>query len=392
MEMRVAVVLEHRFKSTADGRVWTDGPFPYSFFIRYLDQFDQVVVVARVQAMGEPNPRWIRADGDRITFAPVPYYVGPREYLLRRQEVAAAVSEALSGNGAVVLRAPGQLANLAAGALTRARRPFGAEVVGDPYDAFAPGVGRGSLRPLFRWQQTRALKRLCSRAASVAYVTEYALQRRYPPAPEAFATHYSSVELPAEAFVSQPPELRVGPLRLITVGSMEHLYKGQDVLLRALAMCRRANLEFTLTLVGDGAKRDWLQDLAERLQVADAVRFAGQCPSGVAVRRRLDQADVFVLPSRQEGVPRAMIEAMARGLPCLGSCVGGIPELLPESAMVPPGDAAALAALIRRSAAPQVRQFYSAQNLGAARAYEDCALQRRRRAFYEEITRRTALQ
>ena len=390
--MRVVVVLEHRFRSTPDGRVWTDGPFPNSFFVRYLDRFDHVEVVARVQPVSEPGSAWVLADSERVTFAPVPYYVGPREYLLHRQAVAAAIKRALEGDNAVVLRAPGQLANVAARSLVRGGHPYGAEIVGDPYDAFAPGVGHGGLRPLFRWQQTRALKRLCRNAASVAYVTGSVLQQRYPPAPGAFTTHYSSVELPDEAFVAEPREPGPGPVRLITIGSMEHLYKGQDVLLRALAICRRAGLDFTLTLVGDGSKRSWLEDLADRLGLSEAVRFAGQLPSGAAVRQELDQADIFVLPSRQEGVPRAMIEAMARGLPCLGSSVGGIPELLPEAAMVPAGDANALAALIRRSVSAKVRRLFSTQNLAAARAYGDRELQGRRREFYEQITRRTALQ
>ncbi len=270
---------------------------------------------------------------------------------------------------------------------------MGPKLSATPTTPSPPASARVRLRPLFRWQQTRALKRLCRHASSVAYVTESALQHRYPPAAEAFITHYSSVELPAEAFVAEPREPRTsGPVHLITVGSMEHLYKGQDVLLRALAICRRASLDFTLTLVGDGAKRSWLEDLTGRLLIAEAVRFAGQLPSGAAVRQELDQADIFLLPSRQEGVPRAMIEAMARGLPCLGSSVGGIPELLPESAMVPPGDATALAALIRKSVAPKVRRRYAAQNLAAARSYEDRELQGRRRQFYEQITRQTALQ
>jgi glycosyltransferase involved in cell wall biosynthesis len=391
--MRVVVVLEHRFRSTPDGRVWTDGPFASSFFARYLDQFEHVEVVARVQPISEPSPAWLRADCDRVTFAPVPYYVGPREYLTHRQAVTAAIKLALQGDNAVVLRAPGQLANVAAQSLIRGRHPYGAEIVGDPYDAFVPGVGQSSLRPLFRWQQTRALKRLCRNAASIAYVTASALQRRYPPAVEAFSTHYSSVELPDEAFVSEPPEPGAsGPVRLITVGFMEHLYKGQDVLLRALAICRRAGLDFTLTLVGDGSKRTCLEDLADSLRLGEAVRFAGQLPSGAAVRQQLDQADIFVLPSRQEGVPRAMIEAMARGLPCLGSSVGGIPELLPESAMAAPDDATALTALIRKSVSPKVRRLYAAQNLVAARAYGDRELQGSRRAFYKQITRQTALQ
>ena len=63
---------------------------------------------------------------------------------------------------------------------------------------------------------------------------------------------------------------------------------------------------------------------------------------GHGVTEQLDAADVFVLPSRQEGLPRAMIEAMARSLPCVGSDVGGISELIPDW-VVPPNDPQALA-------------------------------------------------
>ena len=83
-----------------------------------------------------------------------------------------------------------------------------------------------------------------------------------------------------------------------------------------------------------------------------------------------------------------MIEAMARGLPCLGSNVGGIGELIPRYCLIPAGDAAALRSRIEEVAADagwMTRE--AARNLAVARGYQDSALRERRRAFYSEVGR-----
>ena len=114
--------------------------------------------------------------------------------------------------------------------------------------------------------------------------------------------------------------------------------------------------------------------------------FAGRLPAGDAVRAALDRADLFVLPSRTEGLPKALLEAQARGLPCLASDVGGIPELLPSEDLVPAGNVAALARKMREVlAAPQRRQAMAARNLAQAREYHANTLCVRRRAFYEAV-------
>ena len=100
---------------------------------------------------------------------------------------------------------------------------------------------------------------------------------------------------------------------------MEHLYKGQGTLIAALA----ERSELRLTLVGDGCYRQRLGELASELGVAERVRFLGRLPSGAPIREELDRADAFVLPSRQEGLPRAILEAMALGLLFIGSNIGG---------------------------------------------------------------------
>lgn len=384
--MRAAVFLEHRFERTPDGAVWTDGPFAYGFFTRYLEVFDEVRPVARIRQAGRAEPAWVRADGPGVRFEPVPYYVGPWQYLraLPRTWLAAARA-AREPARAVILRAPSEIGNLAARELIGSGAPFAAEVVGDPWDACAPGAVSHPLRAVARRRHAGALRRVCRFAAATAYVTAEALQRRYPPDAGAFTTHYSSVELPEAAFAAAPKVWRPGVLKLISVGSMEHLYKAQDVLLEALAGCGQ---QAHLTLVGDGRCRQALEAHAESLGIAKAVTFHGAAPAGAAVREALDRADLFVLPSRQEGLPRAMIEAMARGLPCIGSDVGGIGELMPPDCLIPAGEAAPLRAKIlelARDPARMARQ--AARNLAKARDYHDETLRLRRRAFYAEIAR-----
>ncbi len=169
--MRVSVVLEHRFIRTPDRNVWTDGPFPYSFFTRYLTTFDGVSVVARVGEANTPRVNWRRAGGEGVCFSSIPYYVGPGQYLRRAPQVRSRARQAVGRWEAVILRVPSQVAICAESALHSANRPYAVEVVGDPHDAFSPGTGLHPLRGLFRWRHGRRLKDQCAGACAAAYVT-----------------------------------------------------------------------------------------------------------------------------------------------------------------------------------------------------------------------------
>jgi glycosyltransferase involved in cell wall biosynthesis len=268
------------------------------------------------------------------------------------------------------------------------------EVVGDPYDAYAPGSVKHPLRPALRWGVPWILRQQCSGACAVSYVTEHALQLRYPPAEGAFSTFYSSVELPDNVLVSAPRAANASleQFTLISVGTLAQLYKAPDVLIRAIARCVEGGLDLTLIWIGDGKHRAELEVLAERLGLTRRVRFLGQLPAGEAIRSHLDKADIFVLPSYQEGVPRAMIEAMARGLPCIGSSVGGIPELLPSQDMVPAGDIEALTEKIAEVVSgPQRLARMSSRNLARASDYRETVLSRRRKEFYDYVERCTRM-
>lgn len=385
------VVLEHRFSKTPDGAVWTQTVFGYSFWSRYLEVFDNVKILARAKEEVSVSDDWQRVDGTGVSFVSVPYYVGPQQYLLYAPSVLRVARAAVRFQDAVILRVPSQIAAAIHPMLIRTGHPYGVEVVGDPYDVFAPGSIKHPLRPFFRWWFSRELRYQCYKACATAYVTKGSLQSRYPPNQKACATYYSDVELPVEAFVTSPrTQFGSNPLTLIFVGTLQQLYKAPDVLLKALTICLKDGLELRLVVVGDGQYRSKLEVQAAKLGISDKVIFTGHLPGGRPVWEQLDQADLFVLPSITEGLPRAMVEAMARGLPCIGSNVGGIPELLSKEDMVSPGDAVSLAAKIREVTQDSQRMVrMSRRNLGKAREYRDELLRERRLEFYQYLREAT---
>lgn len=391
MAMDLVVALEHRFDRTPDGRVWTQTECAYPSWAYYLEVFDRVRPLARVRDVRAVPADWRHADGAGVSFAPVPYFIGPLQYLQRAHRVRRAARGAVGPADAVILRVSSTVADSVNPLLRQTGHPYGVEVVGDPYDVFAPGAVRHPLRPFFRWWFTRQLRRQCTRASAAAYVTAQALQRRYP-CPN-YEVGISDVEISEGALVPTPRPARpdARSFTLIIVGTLEQLYKAPDVLIDAVGACARAGLDLRLVLVGDGKHRSELEARARAVGIGERVRFLGFLAAGGAVRAELDRADLFVLPSHQEGLPRAMVEAMARALPCIGSTVGGIPELLPPDDLVPPGDVAALAAKIRAVLTDPARlAAMSARNLAKAREYHEEILCARRIAFYRLVRERTA--
>ncbi|MFZ0256017.1 MAG: glycosyltransferase, partial [Gammaproteobacteria bacterium] len=155
--------------------------------------------------------------------------------------------------------------------------------------------------------------------------------------------------------------------------------------LAALALIKDRLPAFEFRVLGGGDKGPW-EKLIRQFNIDGAVHLQGTLPSGEPVLSWLDDVDIYLQPSLKEGLPRALIEAMSRGCPALGSKVAGIPELLPSEVLHRPGDAKQLAALMMHMVSSQDwRAAQAKRNFDVAKGYAKEILEPRRRAFWQRF-------
>jgi len=198
------------------------------------------------------------------------------------------------------------------------------------------------------------LERKAADAGFVVAISEYNRRLLLDRCPSARRIEIVHCGVDAERFAPRPHDAldRDG---IVCVASLT-ARKGHAHLIDALALLAPQHASVRLDLVGDGPERDRISMRARDRRVAHRVRLLGARPSQ-DVRATLADARVFVLPSvrvpsgRMEGIPVALMEAMASGVPVVATRLSGIPELVEDGVtglLVAPGDPSALAAAIAR--------------------------------------------
>lgn len=207
------------------------------------------------------------------------------------------------------------------------------------------------------------LRQKAAAATFVATISRYNVARLRELLPEAAASRIEHVHcgIEPELYAEARAVNRSGRLRLLCVASLQP-YKGHDVLLAALDRLR-GRLAFHCRLLGGGDLRAALERRIRERGLTGLAQLGGPATEA-EVRAALRASDVFVLPSvreasgKMEGLPVAIMEAMAAGLPVVASNLSGIPELVADGVtglLAPPGDAPALAEAMARLRDPDLR-------------------------------------
>jgi glycosyltransferase involved in cell wall biosynthesis len=138
----------------------------------------------------------------------------------------------------------------------------------------------------------------------------------------------NGVDIPVESVSASQP-----PTKILSISRLSP-EKGIDVLLSAWSRIAQRYPEMRLTIIGDGSIKSELSTLSQSMGIEDSVHFQGMTDN---VKVFWGQANLFILPSRSEGMSNALLEAMSYGLPCIATNVGGNGELLGFEGEVPMG-------------------------------------------------------
>lgn len=380
--MKILFVHDHIFKVDG-GSFYSSGGLPAAIWQRYLSVFETLTVIGRDGGvLSSEDHGYTLSSCEHVNFTLLPNISNFKNLLLGNKIVSAGCRQSVSESDGVIVRLPSRLGQVFLAEAIRQKKPYAIEVVACPWDAlWNYGDWKGKLLAPFAMLN---LRRRLSASPFALYVTRVFLQGRYPTS--GFSTFCSNVEI---AEVSQEVLNRrifssCKGERLIfgLIANYSSRYKGIDVAIQALASIQDHLPEWEFQVLGSGNSDYYLQ-LSERLGVADKVKFLGSKPSGQPVYEWLDSVDIYLQPSYQEGLPRALIEAMSRGLPALATAVAGIPELLDDENLVPAGDSVMLSRKILNLANDEELRICQAEkNFATARQYYKCVLDERRKAFW----------
>lgn len=387
--MKLIFATEARFVKDAEGNFYGFAAFDQDLWDRYLNVFSEIMVVARVLTVGNYTGEFQCISlNDHIKFVELPYVIGPKEYLLKRKQLRKIIKQLVNENkeSRFICRIPGSIGSMVISELNKIKKPYAVEVVGDPWDVFAPGGVRHLFRPLIRIGSTLNLKRNVKNATAVLYVTKNTLQKRYPARKAKFSTFASNVKLEETNVVKVPKSLeKKDTYQIISIGSLSQMYKSPDLVLKTIKKLNDEGITCFLTWLGGGSFQSPMQLFANELGIAHLVSFKGDVDKE-EVRTYLLNSDLFVLASKTEGLPRVIIEAMAVGLPCIGTRVGGIPELLDEEVLVAKNNMEELVTKMKEILTD--KDFYNQQakrNLKESENYTEVILSERRNQYYNYI-------
>lgn len=339
--MKCLFAVDHIFGKGPDENIYTiGGKFPYAAWATYLETFGSLTVLSRCKELGETENLAI-SNGEDVSFRLLPAERGTSR-IRNLRSTKELIRRAVQDAEVVIARVPSETALLAVKYAKLYKKPYLVEVVACPWDAL---WYHGSIfAKAYAVIGTARNKNAIFNAPIVRYVSREFLQLRYPTKGISFSASNVLLE------PSIPPERSFrfdSNVKLGTIGALHTKLKGIHNAIEAIAEIKTLlpELDIKYEIVGEGECHD-LRKMAEDFGISEHVDFIGTLPPGKEIANWLDTIDIYLQPSFQEGLPRALIEALSRGCIAIGSTAGGIPELLSEERLHKPGNAAQLSQII----------------------------------------------
>ena len=375
-----------------DGPVYYDDQNKYYEFAyhklleRYSYLADEIYFLIRTSKIEGENKYTLIPE--KIGIVSVPNFKSPTKYFKNKAEAEKIVCDVIKDADYVVLRTQSSIAQIALKYIKKYNKPYIIECVGCSWDSYWNHSMLGKIVAPYMYYKT---KKAIKDAPYVYYVTNQFLQKRYPTNGEKVAC--SNVVIKSndkDALDKRIQKInKFNPKEKIifgTAASLSTRYKGQEYVIKALkyVLDKGYNVEYHLAGGYSGnQKNTFLYDLAVKEGVIDKVIFEGSL-SSEQIMDYYDSIDIYVQPSKQEGLPRAVIEAMSRGCPVLGTDIAGIPELIQERCLFKKGSVKSFINAVERLLICNQADI-AIENFNNAKMYKEDILENKRKEFYDKF-------
>lgn len=383
--MKLLFVHDGTLKYDHDGRYYGTAVTPYSLS-RYKYLSDDITIVIRAYPFkdGESRSRYMEIPSE-YKIVHVDNYMTLKGMLFQKRIVEKRLVSIIKEMDLVIARFSGPTGKIAFSICNKMNKPCIVECVGCAWDSFWNYNLKGKfLAPFLFFAQ----KRLIKQAKYVIYVTNQFLQRRYPT--NGKSINASNVELLSmqESVLNNRlkhlnADVNKKTLVLGTASAIDVKYKGQAYVMEAMSILKKEGYRFVYQIAGAGDK-GYLEGQAKKYGVEDDVQFMGVMPHE-KVFEWMDNLDIYIQPSDQEGLPRALIEAMSRACPAIGSTTAGIPELLSEDAIFTRKKVPTLVKVLRDMEDKTLRIKQAKRNYQTALGYQRETIYARRNVFFDEV-------
>ncbi len=368
--MNLLFVHDHPFRRV-NGKLYSTGGLNDTVLGRYTKYCDRLTVVARIIDETSANDRWS-------------YISEPKVVILGNNRLKySGLEKQINDCDRLIVRLPSFLGIQALKINRKIKKPYFIELVACAWDAFWNHGLKGKVIAPYMYLLNR---QLIKKAPYVIYVTQSFLQSRYPNSGKNIGCSDVEIPLLSESLedrrlarIQKEKELwKIG-----TVAAIDVPYKGQEYVIRALGVLNKRGVKkYEYYLVGNGSCNK-LKEVAKECGVSDQVYFLGGMEHERVIDW-LDSIDIYIQPSKQEGLPRALVEAMSRGLPVLGSSAGGIPELVSKQYLFKKGDFEAIANLLEEIGKDEMIRM-SMDSFSKAHDYQKFKLDSIRESFYQDF-------
>lgn len=343
MMKKVLFVHDNRLVRDNKGNVYSGSCYNASIWERYLAFCDELTICMKMRVdtvdVCEAKKRYNIISDSRIRVAGVNDVTthGISEKIKSFRQMIYTIKEAVRETDYLIARMPSATmeGNIAIHYAKKYKKPYMVEVVACVRDSLWNHSSKGKLLayPCY-WVARHSIKN----APYAVYVTREYLQKRYPCKGKIFSVSDAQIELIDESEVVKKYSERDFDSKLVigSAGAVDVKYKGHETVIRALQLLQKDLPQVEYQIAGDG-DQSRLISIAKECGVEERVKFIGSVPHQ-EINTWLDGLDIYIQPSKNEGLPRALIEAMSRGLCCFGTDTGGIPELLGKEYLFRKGD------------------------------------------------------